>query len=53
MVPYHRPDLPVGCVGSVASIYQPQLEEAALAEGFTIGRILQSPMEGLLQYHEA
>jgi hypothetical protein len=53
VVPYHRPDLPVGCVGSVASIYQPQLEEAALAEGFTIGRILQSPMEGLLQYHEA
>jgi hypothetical protein len=51
IVPYGRPDLPVHFVGSMASTYQPQLEEAARAEGFTVGTILQSPMEGLIDYH--
>ena len=31
----------------------PELEEAAKAEGFELGNILQSPMEGLLTYHGA
>ena len=51
IVPYGRPDLPVHFVGSMASTYQPQLEDAARAEGFTVGTILQSPMEGLIDYH--
>ena len=53
VLPYQRPDLPVGVVGSMAFHYQAQLEEAARAEGFTLGRILQSPMEGLVAYHSS
>ena len=51
IVPYNRPDLPVHFVGSMAHHYREQLVEAARAEGFTIGNILQSPMVGLLVYH--
>ena len=51
IVPYQRPDLPVHFVGSMASTYQRQLEEAAQEENFHIGNILQSPMEGLIAYH--
>ncbi len=51
IVPYQRPDLPVHFVGSMASTYQRQLEEAAQEENFHIGHILQSPMEGLIAYH--
>jgi N-acetylglucosamine kinase-like BadF-type ATPase len=51
IVPYQRPYLPVHFVGSMASTYQRQLEEAAQEENFHIGHILQSPMEGLIAYH--
>ena len=51
IVPYNRPDLQVHFVGSMAHHYREQLEEAAKAEGFKLGNILQSPMEGLLAYH--
>jgi N-acetylglucosamine kinase-like BadF-type ATPase len=49
--PYNRPDLPVHFVGSMAHYYEQQLNEAAQAEGFHVGLIMQSPMEGLLTYH--
>lgn len=49
--PYQRPDLPVHFVGSMAHHYRLQLAEAAKMEGFTIGRTLKSPMEGLVTYH--
>ncbi len=51
IVPYGRPDLSVGCVGSMAYHYQQQLEEAASAEGFKIGVIMKSPIDGLVAYH--
>ena len=51
IVPYNRPDLPVHFVGSMAHHYLDQLKEAAHAEGFTVGNILQSPIEGLITYH--
>jgi N-acetylglucosamine kinase-like BadF-type ATPase len=51
IVPYNRPDLPVHFVGSMAHHYLEQLKEAAHAEGFTVGNILQSPIEGLITYH--
>ncbi len=51
IVPYQRPDLPVHFVGSMASTYQQQLEQAAQAEGFLLGQVMQSPMEGLIKYH--
>lgn len=49
--PYQRADLPVGVVGSMAFHYREQLEEAARLEGYTLGNILKSPMEGLITYH--
>ena len=53
VVQYQRPELPVGFVGSVAYYYQRQLQEAAAVEGFTVGSILKSPIEGLVQYHSS
>ncbi len=52
IVPYNRPDLPVHFVGSMAYSYPQQLAQAAEAEGFRLGQIMQSPMEGLIKYHE-
>jgi len=51
MVQYGRRDLPVGAVGSVAYNYEEQLREAARAEGFTVDRVLQSPIAALADYH--
>ncbi len=48
---YGHNDLPVGAVGSIAYHYAPFLTEAAAAEGYTIGKIMQSPMDGLVEYH--
>lgn len=43
--------LPVGFIGSIAYYYSDVLEEAASSVGCIIGRILKSPMEGLIKYH--
>ena len=50
LAPYRRPHLPINAVGSVAYFFKPQLEQAAAAEGYTVGRILRSPLDaaGLL-----
>jgi len=47
IVPYHRPDLPLSAVGSIAHYYRDQLAEAACHDGYTIGRILRSPLDAL------
>ena len=52
IVPYQHPELPVHFVGSMAFIYRDQLILAAEKEGFHVGHTLQSPMEGLITYHE-
>jgi len=49
--PYDHPDMPVSFVGSIAWHFRDQLAEAAHAEGFTLGTILKSPIDGLLHYH--
>lgn len=41
----------VNFVGSVAYYYKEQLQEAALAEGYTVGTVIKSPMEGLIKFH--
>lgn len=38
-------------IGSVAHCYKEILQEAAQEMGVRIGKILQSPMEGLIEYH--
>lgn len=41
---YNRKDLSVSFVGSVAYYYKAQLQKAAEIEGYTIGKILRSPL---------
>jgi N-acetylglucosamine kinase-like BadF-type ATPase len=48
--PYGLSDMPVSFVGSIAFHFRDQLTEAALAENFRLGKILQSPIEGLVEY---
>ena len=45
-------EVPVHFIGSVAHCYKEILQEAAQTTGIQIGKILQSPMEGLIQYHQ-
>lgn len=47
---YHRPDLPVNFIGSVATVFKPELGEAAHACGFSVGRILKNPLPELVNY---
>ena len=43
--------LPIHFVGSVAFHYQDLLKEAVEAMNMKLGKIIQSPMEGLIKYH--
>ena len=49
---YDYKQYPVHFIGSVAHCYKEILQEAAQTTGIQIGKILQSPMEGLIQYHQ-
>lgn len=49
---YHRPELPVNAVGSIAYYFREQWLEALALENHTPGLILQAPIEGLVQYHQ-
>ena len=51
IAPYKHKDLPVHFIGSMANSYQDELNEAATLEGYTVGKIMKSPMEGLIAYH--
>ena len=51
VVQYGRSDLPVCFVGSVAYHFEKQLRQAARGEGFDVGSIIKSPIDGLIDYH--
>lgn len=51
VAPYRRCDLPVSFVGSIAHHFEAEVREAARRRQFTVGRILRSPLEGLVAYH--
>lgn len=48
---YGRSGSDVGCVGSMAYCYESLLSEAAQLEGFSVAKVLKSPMDGLITYH--
>lgn len=48
---YNAAHLPVSAVGSIAWYYRDLLAEAAAGEGFCLGTVVQSPMQGLIAYH--
>lgn len=49
ITPYQRKDLPINAVGSIAFYYQQQLEKAVKAEGYTLGKIVRSPLDALVE----
>jgi glucosamine kinase len=44
-------DVPVNFVGSVAYHYQDILHEIGAEFGITVGKIIQAPIDGLVEYH--
>jgi len=48
---YSLEDIQVGFVGSVAFYFRDTLEIAASERGIIVSEIVQSPMEGLIKYH--
>lgn len=48
---YDYRQYPAHFIGSVAHCYKELLEEAAQATGVRIGKVLPSPMAGLIEYH--
>lgn len=47
--PYGSRDLPVSALGSIAYYYQSQFLEALKSEGYTVGKILRGPLDGLVR----
>ena len=45
IAPYHRSDLPIEAVGSIAYFYRDQLHEAAQKAGYAVGKIVRSPFD--------
>lgn len=43
--------LPIGFNGSIAYFFDAPLKDALEQEGMTLGRIIKSPMEGLIAFH--
>lgn len=52
IVQYQRQDLPIHAVGSIAWYYHQELCETAEEEGYQMGQILKTPMDGLIKYHQ-
>ena len=50
---YHRPNLPINFVGSIAFFLRIELQEVAKSLGYRIGRIYRTPLDGLMKYHTA
>lgn len=50
---YARPDLAVHCTGSIAFFFADELSEAARREGFALGCIERTPLDGMVAYHRA
>ena len=51
VINYHKPWLPAHFVGSLAGLFADELRESADLLGMTIGNIMASPMNGLVEYH--
>ena len=45
-------DTDVNFVGSIAFFYQDILREAAQEAGYSVAKIIRSPMDGLIKYHQ-
>ena len=52
VIHYARPDLPIGCVGSLAYHFESQLRRAADELGIMVGAVLKNPLDKLITYHQ-
>jgi N-acetylglucosamine kinase-like BadF-type ATPase len=43
--------LPIGFIGSIALVFRAQLEAVMHEEKMNLGRIIQAPMDGLIEFH--
>ena len=44
-------DKTVNFVGSIAHFYKPEVTEAAHSLGYKVGKIIRTPLDGLVEYH--
>ncbi|MDR1878332.1 MAG: ATPase [Bacteroidales bacterium] len=44
--------IPVGFVGSIALVFEQQLEIVAKELGYTLGKVIQNPIKELVQFHQ-
>ncbi|MFZ4704751.1 MAG: ATPase [Bacteroidales bacterium] len=44
-------DFQASCVGSIAFLYQSQLKDVAKNLGIQVGRIMKTPIDGLVEFH--
>ena len=49
---YNYHDYPMNVVGSIGFIFRRELEEVAAECGVKVGKILKSPIDGLIDYHK-
>ena len=52
IVHYDYKNNDVNFVGSIAYYYRPIIEESAAAQGMKVGKIIKSPIDGLVEYHK-
>jgi glucosamine kinase len=46
-------DYTVNSVGSIGYYYKDILAEVANEEGYKLGKVIRSPIEGLVEYHQS
>ena len=45
--------LPIHFIGSISYFLREELEAKLISYGFTLGKILKKPIEGLVSYHQS
>ncbi len=48
---YGQPALPVHFVGSIAAVFEEEVRASAVLEGFSVGTILRTPLDGLIDFY--
>ncbi len=51
LMQYDRPDVPVGFVGGFASACSAMIMRIAEEKGLRVSKVLEAPMDGLVEYH--
>ena len=49
---YNYKEYPMNVVGSIGYIFKRELEEVAAECGVKVGKVLRSPIDGLIEYHK-